>query len=123
MPKQKNKSDFNAMNVAELKKHLQERGVSVSRYLKTSLVEIASAVERMVLPVDPNFEKDQTSDALNVIIYDMLISNPFSLKTVNNFTSSPPFGLYDIFNHLTYHSTDYDKQELAAYKSLTIIAY
>ena len=46
------------MNVAELKTYLQERGVSVSGYLKTSLVEIASAVERMVLPVDPNFEKD-----------------------------------------------------------------
>ena len=27
--KQKNKSDFNAMNVVELKKYLQERGVSV----------------------------------------------------------------------------------------------
>ena len=35
--------------------------VSVSGYLKTSLVEIASAVGRMVLPVDPNFEKDQVA--------------------------------------------------------------
>ena len=58
MSKQKNESDFNAMNVAELKKYLQERGVSVSGYLKTLLVEIASAVQRMVLPVDPNFQKD-----------------------------------------------------------------
>ena len=58
MADQKNKSDFKSMNVAELKKYLQERGVSVTGYLKTSLVEIASAVERMVLPVDPNFEKD-----------------------------------------------------------------
>ena len=105
------------MNVAELKQFLQERGVSVSGYLKTSLVEIASAVERMVLPVDPNFEKDQTTDADKLIIHDMLIPNPFSLKTMNNFNSSPPFGLYDIFNYLIYHSTDYDKQGLAAYKS------
>ena len=81
MSKPKNKSDFNAMNVAELKKYLQEQGVSVSGYLKTSLVEITSAVERMVLPVDPNFEKDQTNDAENLIIHDMLIPNPFSLKT------------------------------------------
>ena len=36
---------------------------------------------------------------------------------MKNFNSSPPFGLYDIFNHLVYHSTDYDKQGLAAYKS------
>ena len=48
MAEKKNKSDFNAMNVAELKKYLQERGVSVSGDLKTTPVEIASAVERMV---------------------------------------------------------------------------
>ena len=36
---------------------------------------------------------------------------------MNNFNSSPPFGLYDIFNHLIYHSTEYDKQGLAAYES------
>ena len=117
MSEKKNKCDFNAMNVAELKKYLQERGVSVSGYLKASLVEIASAVERMLLPVDPNFEKDKTSDADKFIIHDIVIHDPFSLKTVNNFNSSPPFGLYDIFNYLIYHSTDYDKQGLAAYKS------
>ena len=87
------------MNVAELKKYLQERGVSVNGYLKTSLVEIAAAGERMVLPVDPNFEKDETNDAEHLIIHYMVIPNPFSLKTVNNFNSSPPFGLYDIFNY------------------------
>ena len=38
-------------------------------------------------------------------------------KFVNNFIDSPPFGLYDIFNYLIYHSTAYDKQGLAAYKS------
>ena len=39
------------MNVAELKRYLQERGVSVTEHLKTSLVEIASAVERVGVPV------------------------------------------------------------------------
>ena len=105
------------MNVAELKKYLQERGISVSGYLKTSLVEIAAAVERMVLPVDPNFKKDQTNDGEHLIIHDMVIPNPFSLKTVNNFNSLPLFGLYNIFNYLIYHSTDCDKQGLAAFKS------
>ena len=47
----------------------------------------------------------------------MLIPNPFSLKNVNNFNLSPSFGLYDIFNYLIYHTTDYNKQGLAAYKS------
>ena len=47
----------------------------------------------------------------------MVIPDPFSLKTVNNFNSSPPFGLFDIFNHLIHQSTDYDKQGLAACKS------
>ena len=75
---------------------MQERRVSESGYLKTSLMEIASAVERMVLLVDPNFEKDETNDAENLIIHDRLIPNPFSLKTVNNFNSPPPFALFDL---------------------------
>ena len=36
---------------------------------------------------------------------------------MNNFNSSPPFGLYDIFNYFIYHSTDYNKQGIAAKKS------
>ena len=82
-------------------------------------MEIASAVEGIVLPVHPNFEKDQTTDADKLIIHDMLIPNPFSLKNVNNFNLSPPFGLYDISNYLMYHrhSTDHNKQGLAAYRS------
>ena len=87
----------------------------MSAYLKPLMVEISSAVERMVLPLDPNFEKDQTNDGGTLIIYDMVSHNPFSLKTVN-FNSLPPFG-FNIFNHLIYYYTDYDKQGLTAYKS------
>ena len=55
------------MNVAELKKHLQERGIAVCGYLKTLLVEIVSAVEGIVLPMHLNFKKDQTTDAEKLI--------------------------------------------------------
>ena len=56
------------------------------------IAEIASAVESMVLPVDPNFEKDQTNDVDKLIIHDMLSHNPFSLpEDRGNFNSSPPF--------------------------------
>src|SRR6056300_361148 len=96
--------DFKSMSVSQLKKYLQERGVSVSGYLKTSLVEIASSVERLNLPIDPNFEKvELTSTGLT--INDMHIPDPFTFKVENNFINSPPFGLYDIFNHFIYHST------------------
>ena len=57
MADHKSKADFNAMSEAELKKYLQGRGISASGYLKTSFVEITSAVEKVVLPVDPDFEK------------------------------------------------------------------
>ena len=50
MAEKKHKCDLNTMNVAELKIYLQEPGVSVSGYLKTSTY----AVERIVLPGDPN---------------------------------------------------------------------
>ena len=65
------------MNVAELKKYLQECGVSGNGYLKTLLVEIASAVERMVLPRDSNFKKGQTTDSDKLTIHNMLIPNHF----------------------------------------------
>lgn len=109
------------MTMVELKQYLKERGVTVSGYLKPALVEIANAVEKMMLPIDPNFEKHDSlhENEEKLIIHDMEIENPFSGSHVvlNNFIYSPPFGLYDIFNHLIYHSTDYDKQGLAAYKS------
>ena len=44
-----------------------------------------------------------------LIIHDMQIRS-FTMKTLNNFADWPPFGLYDIFNHLIYHPTEYDKQ-------------
>ena len=49
---------FKSMNVGAIKKYLQERGVTVNLYLKPALVEIASAVEKMMLPLDPNFVRD-----------------------------------------------------------------
>ena len=64
----------------------------------------------MVLTLDLNFERDKTGDVgefHNTNIHNshfkvhdstQLISNPFSLKTVNNFNSSPPCGLLDSFN-------------------------
>ena len=39
------------------------------------------------------------------------------MDVLNDFKHSPPFGLFDIFNHLIYHSSEYDKQGLGAYKS------
>ena len=80
-------------------------------------MEIASAVEQMVLLVDLDYEKDQTNAAGTLIIHDPLIPDPFSLKTMKNFHSSPPLGIFEIFNHLIYHSTNYNKHGLTTYKS------
>ena len=110
---------FSSMNVASLKKYLQERGITVHGYLKPALVTIACAVEKMMLPVDSNFERDDPEKNLNkrLIIHDVAVQDPFTLPVQSNFIDSPPFGLYDIFNHLIYHSADYNKQGLASYKS------
>jgi hypothetical protein len=82
------------MNVAGLKKYLQERGITVHGYLKPALVVIASAVEKMMLPIDPNFECDDPVKNLKkrLNIHDVAVSDPFSLPTQNNFIDSPPFG-------------------------------
>ena len=112
---------FKTMNVASIKSYLKERGVTVNSYLKPALVTIAAAVEKMMLPLDPNYERNNNENNLRqrLFIHDMQIANPLTIKTQNNFIDPPPFGLYDIFNHLImiYHATEYDKQALAAYKS------
>ena len=61
------------MNMAELCRNV---AFHKAGYLKTTLMAIASAVGRMVLSVDPNFEKDQTNNAENLIIHDRLIPSP-----------------------------------------------
>ena len=107
---------FRKMNVIQIKNFLLERGVSVNGYDKSSLIKIASAVEKMGITRVPSMtdhgygvENDE-----RLIIHEMEIGNPFKMDVVNNFIDSPPFGLYDIFNYLICHSTNYDKQGLAA---------
>lgn len=110
MSESNRKAMFKSMNVGAIiiKKYLQERGVTVNGYLKPALVEIASAVEKMMLPLDPNFERDNADNNIKgrLVIHDIQIEDPFSMKTRNDLIESPPFGLYDIFNHLICHATD-----------------
>ena len=122
---QPNKSKIqtlSSMTVAELKKYLQIRGVTVNGYLKLALLEIAQAVEKMMLPVEPTMNiqmKEARKIPLLLIVLSMSVKSlsNLSYNVVNHFTDLPPFGLYDIFNYLIYYSTKYDKQGLAAYKS------
>lgn len=45
----------------------------------------------MVLSVDANFEKDQTNDAENLIIYEMIIPNPSKTSQyIHSTTYHPP---------------------------------
>ena len=100
--------NFRNMTMAELKIYLREQGVTVNGPLKPALFEIANAVEKIMLAIDPNFEKeDSTEMNEKLIIHDMEIENPFPgshivVIVLNNFIDSPPFGLCDIFNYLIY---------------------
>ena len=110
---------FKAMNMPDLKKYLQARGISVNSYLKPGLVSIACAVEEMNLPlvIPPNEAEEKVNMNRRLYVHDIQLPDPFAMNVVNDFNDSPPFGLFDIFNHLIYHSTDYDKQGLGAFKS------
>lgn len=110
---------YNAMKLIDLKKHLRNRGVSVNSHLKPGLVAIACAVEEMKLPLIHriNKEEEQLNVNRHLFIHGIQLTDPFKANAVNDFKNSPPFGLFDIFNHLIYHSCEYDKQGLAAYKS------
>ncbi len=94
-PNENKTKTLSSMTVAELKKYLQMLGVTVNGYLKPALLEIAQAVEKMMLPVEPTNEySNQGSE--DTFINDIVIRQPLSYNVVNDFTDSPPFGLYDI---------------------------
>ena len=101
---------------SDLKQYLKARGVSVTGYLKPALVEIAKSVEKMLIPV---LDYAKSKEENKLIIQGVETEDPLSSthKYVNDFNASLPFGLFDIFNHLIYSSTEYDKQGLAAYKA------
>ncbi len=110
---------FKAMKLPELNAYLQ---TTVSSCLKLGLVAVASfacAVEKMNVPLIPQVSKaeEQVNLSRRLKIHDVQLPNPFTINALNDCKHSPPFGLFDIFNHLIYHSSEYDKQGLAAYKS------
>ena len=100
------------MTVAELKDYLKMRGVTTSGHLKPALLEIALAVEKMMMPIDPNHEYGNEVGTNNqkYIIHDMVIEQPLSYPVVKDFTDAPAFGLYDIFNCLIYSIAEWQRQ-------------
>ena len=100
-----------------MKQYLKARGVSVTGYLKPALVEIAKSVEKMLIPV---LDYAKSKEENKLIIHGVEIQDPLSSahEYVNDFNASPPFGLFDIFNHLICSSTEHDKPGLAAYKAI-----
>ena len=106
------------MTVTELKEYLGMHGITVNGYLKPALLKIAQAVEKIMLPIDPNHEYGNADNSKKkYVIHDIVIEHSLSYAVVNDFTDSPPFGLYNIFNYLIYNIADHDKQGLAVYKS------
>ncbi len=62
------------MTVAELKKYLQMRGVTVNGYLKPASLEIAQVVQKTMLPVEPTIEySNEGSSEDTFIINDIVI--------------------------------------------------
>ena len=55
--------------------------------MKTSIVEIASTVEKLILPINSNFEKDDTTSSNHSINWEMQIPKSSSLKTDRSGTS------------------------------------
>ena len=111
MGKKSQEDKFKAMKLPELKFYLQNRGITANSYLKLGHVAIVCAVEEMNLPVlcqtSEADEKLGISRRLN--LHDVQLPDPLKMDVLNDFKHSPPFGLFDIFNYLIYHSSEYDK--------------
>ena len=70
--------EFKNMSVIQLKEYFRNRGVSVSGNLKPALVEISTAVNKMMFPLNPNFEEKNTLENEKFSIDGMDIKNPFT---------------------------------------------
>ena len=81
------------MSVIQQKEYRQNRGVTVSGYLKPVLAEIATAGNKMMLLFSCTFEEKKTLDNDHFYIDEMKIENPFtsSNNLLNSFADSPPF--------------------------------
>ena len=66
-------------------------------------------------------EKLGLSRRLN--LHDVQLPDPLKMDVLNDFKHSPPVGLFDIFNHLIYHSSEYDKQGLQHINRTKATAY
>ena len=63
---------FENMSVSDLKTYLREHGISVNGYLKPALIEIAKAIQKIMLSIVTEFEKrNDNEDIHNIIIHDM----------------------------------------------------
>jgi len=102
--------DFNKSTVSELKQYLQKRGVTVSGYRRQLLVELASAVFKCKLPVDPDFQQIDSKTSTTCKLKKLGIHcDPWTLAGFSNdFANIPDLGLYDIFNYLLCSRADYD---------------
>ena len=92
------------MDVKEIKRFISARGVQMSTYRKSKLIQLANAVARLDLPTDPDFVNDSVDTCLLrhlTLPAGQKISDPFQMTLLSNdFSQLPPFGLMDIFNHL-----------------------
>ena len=61
--------------------------------------------------------EERLSISRRLFIHDVQLPDPFTMDVSNDFKHCPPFGLFDIFNHLIYHTAECDKQGLSALKS------
>ncbi len=68
---------LSSMTVAELKKYLQMRCVTVNGYLKPALLEIAQAVEKMMLPVEPTNEYSNEGSSEDTFIINDIVIRPY----------------------------------------------
>ena len=115
--------DFNKLTVVQLKDYLRLRKVTFDSKNKSELVTLAQCVEKISLPVDPDFSSD-TCGAVSSFqrLKDAGYSSvdPLALSEEHlshDLSAVRRIGLYDIFNYLICSRTDYDGTQIRAYKS------
>ncbi|XP_046583940.1 uncharacterized protein LOC124291076 [Haliotis rubra] len=108
------------LKVPELKDYLKKYGITTTGNRKDVLIALANAVVKLELEPDPDFQHDCRPETfMKQCLTDLHcdFDDPFALTYTSDFSLIPDFGLYDIFNYLLFHRSDYDRRKLKAFKS------
>ncbi len=90
---------------------LLDRGITAANYQRADLIVFAKEALKMKLSTNIEFHEDELDLSDRLQIKGKILPDPFSTPETEmsgRLENIPPFGIEDIFNFLTFNSSEYE---------------